>query len=365
MRSGYVTLLVTAVLLFLLEVGGWNLFAYSRLSTALERADPVAQVGFNLAHPLEFAAILAKDVWTRGFSYLLDWIAIYGFAYWPVPVWTYLLYAAGLLSALFLKEKEAEIGNRTRIALGIVFLLTYLGTLASMYVTFTPVGSAVIDGVQGRYFVTVMPLLFLALACIPAFKRIQLPGFLPASLAVTSLLLYTAGMYLSYHVPCGSQFYRAGLCYQPNYKNWAPDDAYSPPVSDRLTLRQEIIAECDGMTELRVWIDASGTDLNGTTEFTLADMNEGYDVINVSVPNSDFPSGDWYTLTFQPDWGSNGKFYLLTIQGGANGPRIAYSLRPEYPAGKLFENDQALGQDLIFQTGCIAGWEKMRETGSP
>ena len=365
MRSGYATLLVTAILLFLLEVGGWNLFAYSRLSTALERADPVAQVGFILAHPLEFVAILAKDVWTRGFSYLLDWIAIYGFAYWPVPVWTYPLYAAGLLSALFLKEKEAEIGNRTRIVLGIVFLLTYLGTLASMYVTFTPVGSAAIDGVQGRYFVTVMPLLFLALACIPAFKRIQLPSLLPATLAVTSLLLYTAGMYLSYHVPCGSQFYRADLCYQPNYKNWAPDDAYSPPVSDRLALRQEIIAECDGMTELRVWVNATGADLNGTTEFTLADMNEGYDVINVSVPNSDFPSGDWYTLTFQPDWGSNGKFYLLTIQGGANGPRIAYSLRPEYPAGKLFENDQALGQDLIFQTGCIAGWEKIRQTGSP
>ena len=368
MRFGYFMLIAAAVSLFLLEAVGWNLLAYSRLSTAVERADPLGQLSFILADPIGFSAILANNIWTRTFDYLHDWIAIYGYNYWPVPTGVYYLYMAGLLAALFTRGNEPESDKKTRTVLGIVFIVTYLATILSLYITFTPVGSEVIDGVQGRYFITVMPLLFLALACHPAFKRIQLPVLLPAALGAASLVLYVAGMYLSHHVPCGSQYYQAGNCYQPNYKNWAPNEVYSPPVSGQLTLAQEIVPECSGMTEVRIWVDAAGSDPDGTTEFILTDVGKGRDIVNVSILNSEFPSGNWYSLKFPPDWASNGRFYLLTIHGNGQtntGPRIAYSLRPEYPAGKLFENDQALGQDLIFQTGCIAGWEKMRLMNSP
>ena len=367
-RFGYVALLVTAIGFFLLEVTGWNLIAYSRLSTAVGKADPLGQLVFILANPIKSSGILVNDIWTKGFRYLRDWIAIYGYAYWPVPTWTYYLYTAGLFAALFLKEKDVEMDKRSRSALGIVFIITYLGTILSMYVTFNPVGNNRIDGVQGRYFITVMPLLFLTLACLPAFKRIQLPSIVPVIFGIASLVLYTAGMYLSYHVPCGSQFYRAGLCYEPNYKNWAPDEAYSPPISNQLTLTQEIVPECNGMTELRVWVNTIGADPNGTTRFILTDAGENFEAINTDVPNSELPSGNWHSLNFQPDWASSGKLYLLTVlpgDAGTTGPRIAYSLRPEYPAGKLYENEQALGQDMIFQTGCVAGWKKPRQNDLP
>jgi hypothetical protein len=364
MRFGYSTLLAAAIGFLLLEVAGWNLLAYSRLSTAIGRADPLGQLTFIFLHPLNFTSILIRDIWRNGFNYLVNWIAIYGYAYWPVPTWTYYLYIAGLIAALFSNKDNKEVDKKTGFVLAIVFFIAYLATIISLYITFTPIGSDKIDGVQGRYFLTVMPLLFLALACLPIFKRIQLPNFLPLILATTSLILYTAGMYLSYHVPCGSQYYQAGLCYQPNYKNWAPDEVYSQPLSNRFTLTQEIVPECNGLTELRVWIDATGADINKTTNFVLTDVNGKQDILNVNIPNSELPSGNWFPLNFQPDWNSNSKFYLLTIRGD-QGPRVAYSLRPEYPAGKLFENDQAIGQDMIFQTGCKAGWEKIRLTNSP
>jgi len=364
MRFGYITLLIITIGFFMLEVAGWNLLAYSRLSTAIGRADPLGQLTFIATHPFNFISILARDIWTNGFNRLVNWIAIYGYAYWPVPAWTYYFFIAGLVAVLFLNKESEEPDKKTRSALTIVFIITYLATIISLYVTFTPVGSDKIDGVQGRYFMTVMPLLFLALACLPAFKQIQLPGFLPITLATTSLILYIAGMYLSYHVPCGSQYYQAGLCYQPNYKNWAPDEVYSHPISKQFTLAQEIVPECNGMTELRIWINANGADINGTTNFDLKDVNGKREILSINIPNSDLPSGNWYTLNFQPEWNSNSKFYLLTIRGD-QGPRIAYSLRPEYPAGKLFENDQAIGQDMIFKTGCIAGWGNIRLTNSP
>lgn len=366
MRHGYLLLFGSMLALFLLEVVGWAVLAYSRLSTAPEGTDPVGQIQFILAQPLEFIVILARDIWGKSFNYMADWIAIYGFAYWPVPVWTYPLYVLGLFSTIFIRDQGIE--RRTRYALLIIFVISYIATITLMYITFNPVGNGFIGAVQGRYFLTVMPPLFLALAGLPVLDRIRLPAVFPVILGALCLLLYTAGMYLSYHIPCGSQYYQKGLCYQPNYKNWAPDELYSPPVSNQLTLTQEIVPECNGVTELRIWMDASGADPAGSTEFILEDVYLGQDLTRVILPNSDMPIRSWYSLKFAPDWESNGKFYLLTIRGseqGEIGPRIAYSLRQEYPLGKLFENDDALGRDLIFQTGCLAGLDKIRLTGSP
>ena len=122
------------------------------------------------------------------------------------------------------------------------------------------------------------------------------------------------------------------------------------------------------MTQLRVWVNAINADPQVKTEFILRDVNQKREIANVHVSNSELPNGDWFPLNFQPDWASNGGLYVLTInedQQSSTGPRIAYSLRQEYPAGKLYENNQPINKDLIFQTGCIAGLEKIRLTGSP
>jgi len=364
-RATYIALFATAVILLLVEVLGWNMLAYSRLSTPPDGTSPAGQLAFIFTQPLGFLSILVRNIWTQSFEYLLNWIAIYGYAYWPVPMLVYPLYILALVASLFIKE-DAAIDNKTRWGLAITFIITYLATIVSLYLTFNPVGSESIGGVQGRYFITVMPLLFLALACLPLFKRIHAPAWSALTLSVTGLLLYTAGMYLSYHVVCGSQYYRADLCHQPNYKNWAPDEAYSSPLSPTLTLKQEVIPECNGMTELRVWINAEDANPNGSTQFTLTDAQRKLDVFQVNVPNAELPDGTWYSIRFEPDWESNGSLYLLTINSQSdNGPQIAYSLRQEYPEVKLYENDEAIQRDMIFQTGCIAGWNKLLTRDTP
>jgi uncharacterized membrane protein len=366
MRRGYLVLLGAVFLLFLIEVAGWALIAYSRLTTPPEGTDPLGQIRFIFTQPLEFLPILFRDAIGKSVSYMADWIAMYAFNYWPVPAWTHPLYVLALLAALFVGSNETD--QRTRVALLIVFTISYLATITLMYITFNPVRSQGIGAVQGRYFVTAMPPLFLALAGLPSLKRLRLPAVIPAVLGVSSLILYSAGMYLSYHVLCGSQYYKEGLCYQPNYKNWAPDELYSPPLSNQLTLKQEIVLECNGATEVRVWMNAEKTDPAGTTEFILEDVNLGRELTRESILNSEFPVGSWYSIHFEPDWESMGKFYLLTIRSDQEsnaGPRIAYSLRPEYPAGKLYENDEPVGNDMIFQTGCVAGFDVPDPTNKP
>ena len=366
MRNGYVALLGVTIILFLVEVLGWSLLAYSRLQTPPDGTSPVGQIKFILTQPLEFTSILVRHIFFNGFEYLRNWIAIYGFAYWPIPTLTYYLYVLGLVSALWVNEQEIE--KRISLALTTVFVLSYLATIILLYLTFNPVGSESIDGVQGRYFATVMPLLFLALAGLPFQKRIHFAVSLPIIFGGLSLVFYMVGMYLSYHVLCGSQFYRTDLCYQPNYKNWAPNELYSPPITSTLTLTQEIVPECDGVSELRVWVNAADADPNTITEFIIKNIDQDNVLSTVNVLNSELPHGGWYSLNFPPDWESNGKFYLLTIHGNSQnnpGPRIAYSLRNEYPAGKLLQNDQPMEKDILFQTGCVAGLNKIRQTGTP
>jgi len=132
-----------------------------------------------------------------------------------------------------------------------------------------------------------------------------------------------------------------------------------------LSLKQEIVLECNGGSEVRVWMNASEADPSGTTKFVLQDVDQGREIVNMAVNNPDLPIGSWYAIPFDTDWESLGKFYLLTIASDTTGPQIAYSLRAEYPAGKLFENDQPMSQDMIFQTGCVAGWDALRHSNAP
>jgi uncharacterized membrane protein len=358
-KFGYWLLIGIAILLLAVEVAGWNLFAYSRYHDALNGADPSGQVRFILSDPLQFVRILATNVWENHFSYMQAWAAIYGFGYWFVPIWTYYLYAAALLGALLMQENENVPDQKVRFGLIVTFVAAYLWTIVSLYLSYTPVGSQIVQGVQGRYFAGVMPLLFLALASLPFFKRIQIPHYLPGLVGALCLFLYVGGMYLSYHVVCGSQYYTGGLCYLPNYKNWAPNDNFSPPVSADLTLKQEVVGECDKMTEFRVWMDASTSQPQGITEFSLVDAKTRDVIVNTSVVNADLPEKSWYVLRFAPIPNSAGRLYLFSTHSeSAKGPQIAYSLKTEYTEGILYENENEASLDMIFQMGCVAGWNK-------
>ena len=116
------------------------------------------------------------------------------------------------------------------------------------------------------------------------------------------------------------------------------------------------------MTEVRVWIDGSDADPDGMTEFTLMNIGQSRTVANEIVPNSELPSKGWYSLTFSPDWESDGKQYYFSVHAygeSGTGPRIAYSPGGVYKEGKLFENSEPSNKDMVFQTGCIAGWKKI------
>jgi uncharacterized membrane protein len=383
MRYGFALLAAAGVALFLVEVGGWNVVAYSRFTRALEGANPREQLLFILSNPLLFTQIIARDLWTNTPAYMQGWIGVYGYNYWPVPALTYVVYPVAVLLGLPRVNQAALPSRATRVVLGALFILGYVLSLIAMYVAFTPARSLLVAGVQGRYFTVIMPLLFLAVyGLVPRVRRIGQPGSgmgaaasdsaetsaswpswltaASAGLASFALLLFTAGLILSYHVPCGSQYYESSLCYQPQYKNWAPESVSSPPVSRSLTLIQEIVPACDRMTDLRVWVHSRGTDSDGTTTLLLRAPTQEKDVVRQTFRNADVRESDWLTIRFPAEVNSSGQLYILTITGSADGGvRLGYSEKPEYLSGRLMENGSPLAEDILFQYGCVAGLQSL------
>jgi len=358
-------LLVAVLIVFFLgEVVGWSVLAYPRLGTPPEGTDPVGQAKFILSHiPTALSVLFGHAFKTMGERFL-DWMAIYGYNYWPVPQITYWFYGIAVALALFIQGKGEKLPSRKeRQVLGVLFAIGYLATIGLMYLSFTPVGAADVIGVQGRYYFVVMPLLFLALFGLKRLTPIQTHRVLSATLLLGTLSLVTSsiGGWLSYHVPCGSQYYQNGLCYQPPYKNFLPEGNSSPALNEDLTLAQEIAPKCDGMTTLRVWVNQNNIAQDGAINISLADLG-GKLIFEEALQLSEISPDSWRSISFSPVWDSSENAYLLTLTSSTQDSdlRFAYSLRPEYLDGKLYENGEPIEQDLIFQYGCVAGWEKLQ-----
>jgi uncharacterized membrane protein len=357
MRGGWLLLAGMIFALGMIEVGGWVMLGYSGTEGGAS-----SQLAYLAANPIGVLSTLLNDLWTSSPKYISQWVGDYGYGYGLVPAAAYASFGAAAFAAWWADSSQGPLPRRTRYALLLTFGVCVLGTSLVMYVAATPVGAGFVEGLQGRYFTPIAPLLGLALIGTVRLKPVrQMPG-LTIGLAVASIAIFAAGLALSYYVVCGPSYYEPGLCYLPAYKNWAPNDRFSSPVSITTGLSQELVPECDGMTEVRVWVDAAGLPAHGQTSFVARDPAADRDLARTIVANADLPHGGWFSLKFAPQWDSLGKLYLLRItqpqDSSVDGARIALTAGQEYPEVKLTENSMPVDADLVFRYGCVAGLGK-------
>ena len=369
-KGVYIFLVAMTLILFLVEVAGWNLIAATRSDPLLaNEADPKAQLLYILSYPLSFLITIIQDFITNGWTYFQGWINGYGYYYWTPPPVVSILFLLGLGAALLIDSTREQVDRKYRLAFILVFVAGYLATIASLYLTFTPLGSDQILGVQGRYFVPLALLIFLAFSSPSWTRKISVPSFkwtvIPLGIA---LFLNVLGIYLSFHVPCGAAFYQTGLCYRPLSRDFSTTRA-SSPISNGVALTQEVQVRCDGLTEIRVVLGPSSTENQGFTRFVLQDPMSNHTLLNTVVANDQISADDWHHLRFEPVWDSAGRQYLLRIHGEdvptGQGLRILYTTQSEFDLGELNENGQPLEEDIALQYGCTAGLRKIWLTGEP
>lgn len=115
-------------------------------------------------NPFEYVKIIGNTLRTTSTTYInqmiggvLGWLCIY------VPKAVIGIYLLVILASCYIEENKYELNIKQKIwgiliSVGIVLLI-----MTGMYISWTGVGSDIIQGVQGRYFI---PILFLALLCL-------------------------------------------------------------------------------------------------------------------------------------------------------------------------------------------------------
>lgn len=155
---------------------------------------PGDQLHGILSDPFHFLRVFGDSIARRDQLWFTQFFGQLGFSYVEVPALTIL---AGLLAfgmSLGVAERFSPSGaNRRRTWL---VLLTIAASVAMIYVTlymsFTPVGYFMIDGVQGRYFV---PLAVLGLAVLLRWVPLRLTdaaGRVPARAAAFTVVAATS-----------------------------------------------------------------------------------------------------------------------------------------------------------------------------
>ena len=367
----YRFLLAMTAALFLIEVAGWNLVASRNFdSLVLDEANPTGQLLYMLGYPLSFLLITLKDLLANGWLYFQGWINGYGYYYWTPPWIISLFFLLSLACALLIDSTSNVMSRKFRTIFLLVFVAGCVATIASLYISYTPVGADQVSGVQGRYFIPLTLPLFLLLAGLPRQRafRFASPKWSLLFL-VSALSLNLLGLFFSFHVACGSTFYQTGLCYRPLFKDFPSEARASEPVSDELFLTQEIQVACSGLTELRLLLTPSTAGDQGITRFIIQDSSSGRLLLDQSVANGPIRAEAWYPLRFEPDWLSAGKQYTLEILGTSpvpeNGLQFFYTPQPEFDLGNSYQNGELLAEDVVLQYGCITGLRKLWMTGRP
>lgn len=122
-----------------------------------------SQISFLLSNPLVFLPIVLKTLLINTNYYITWFVGNLGWLDTPLPDWLVYFYLAMLVLTALLDKNEIKINLKQKIVPLIIFIAISVSIFFLEYLTWTSVGNNKINGVQGRYFIPIAPLLLLSL----------------------------------------------------------------------------------------------------------------------------------------------------------------------------------------------------------
>lgn len=195
-RLAYVATLAVSIAGSLLFTAGFMLLTPDTTEFAAQflgadnAIDAVGQLRGILTDPASFVGVLVTTVDELGVFFLRQSVAAYAWGQHNIGDAVMLVAAAGVAAVLAAGEK-VDFRAWRRAVLFAVALLTALTVSVALYLTWTDLGAARIEGLQGRYFIPCYVLGLIGLAGFPFGKRWLVPAIVTvvvAVLLVTNLL---------------------------------------------------------------------------------------------------------------------------------------------------------------------------------
>ncbi len=154
------------------------------------------QVKFIIGHPLHFAKVLANNVaGTPSTAVGPSYFGLFGWADTWIPFWTQLVIAGTLLLAVLYRDEPPEVIKALNFRFRAAFALVLATCSAALYTAldtgYTPVGAGIIDGIQGRYFIPLTPLLAPVLASAKIKLAAERKHFATLMIILWALIMLT------------------------------------------------------------------------------------------------------------------------------------------------------------------------------
>jgi uncharacterized membrane protein len=160
----YAVLFGIAVLLAFLVTAGWS--AVVAQSPALWRPEtnPSSKIASILNQPLAYAHLLFNSIWGLKWLMYKSFVGWFGWTdvllgKWHTRSWMLLL----VVFALAENRRDCQFTWSKKILCGLLFAVQIILIYTLLYLFWTPIDSAEIKGLQGRYFIPIAPLALLLL----------------------------------------------------------------------------------------------------------------------------------------------------------------------------------------------------------
>lgn len=120
----------------------------------IDFASPSEQIRFLLEKPLDFVTVIQNTIDEHGEFLFHSYTGKFGLLNRNIPFWTVLTYYLFVVFAVFIREYNQLIITKIMRLISVVFLFGYvLLTFIALYQIWSPLGSSIIQGLQGRYFI--------------------------------------------------------------------------------------------------------------------------------------------------------------------------------------------------------------------
>jgi len=159
--------------------------------TLNEGVNPKAQLLFILQNPLHYFKILSLSYFETSIATLAHYLGKFGWEKNYLPSWTIGLL---LLTLIFISMQKShiELSNNARITFLIIAFVISIGLATTLYMMWSPVGNERILSLSGRYFIPVLPLIWLG---IPGVFNLK---YQKQIIILVSIIALTVGIITAY-----------------------------------------------------------------------------------------------------------------------------------------------------------------------
>lgn len=147
-----------SVVFFILAVNIlWFLYTSRYFITFREGVNVAEQIKFVLKNPFEYLVVLVRTLYNGIFSYIVTMVGgRLGYLDIACNFTGYGIYLFVLFIALFVLPDKQTANVKTKMIMAIISLGTIVLIFSALYAQWTPVASDIVDGVQGRYFISIL-----------------------------------------------------------------------------------------------------------------------------------------------------------------------------------------------------------------